>query len=124
MSTTNTDYSWYYYLRNKGKRLWLGLMNEDGDAPTSALEIKIYADKLSTEITDDDSILPLPSQCELAFAKGIAAEIMCMSETSPKDILALYKKEYEDMKRDLLHRNINESQQPMVIKPFDLRDDG
>ena len=79
MGTTNTDYSWYWYVRKKGTRYYLGLVTEDGEAPSSANDIEIYYDQIPDEITDDDDLMPIPVQFELGFVKGVVAEIMSMS---------------------------------------------
>jgi len=47
---------------------------------------------------------------------------------SNKDVIDLqlrrsFNREYEKTVSEATHFQINESQQPMVIKPFDLRDD-
>ena len=51
MSTTSTAYSWFWYIRKKGKNWVLGLVNEDGDAPTTAdLDIEYWYNEIPDEV--------------------------------------------------------------------------
>lgn len=125
MSTTNTDYSWYWYLRKKGTRYYLGLVNQEGDAPASAYDIEIYYDQIPDELDDNDDLMPIPVQFELGLVKGVVAELMSMSNKDYYDLQLRnqYIVEYENTIREAIHHQIDASQQPSVIKPFDLRDD-
>lgn len=123
MSTTNTDYDWYWYTIQKGRRLWLGLVTEDGAAPSSALTIEMRVEKFPAEVEDEDSILDIPQQFELAFAKGIAAELMQMEPQADSKTINLYRKEYDNMRDDMIGRKFRETQTPCIQAPLDLRDD-
>ena len=123
MSTTSTTYDWYWYIRKKGRQMWLGLVDENGDAPSSVLEIEIIAEVLPNWVYDDDDFLPIQAQYEGALAKAVAAEIMLMSSSAPLDVVPLYKKEFKEMKDKVLMQGVRESQQPVILKPLDFRDD-
>ena len=62
MSTTNTDYDWHWYYRRRGRRGYIGLVDENGDDPASAYDIDIYYDEIPDEITDDDTTIPIPPE--------------------------------------------------------------
>ena len=125
MSTTNTDFDWYYYIRKKGARYYLGLVNENGVAVTSAYDIDIYYDEIPDDLDDQDATFPIPVQFELGFIKGVTAELMSMSGKDNYDYYLRneYLREYRKMIDDAIHYQIKESQQPIVMKPLDLRDD-
>ena len=123
MSTTNTNYEWYWYLLKKGRYWTLGLVDENGDSPDSALEMEIICEKLPDDLTSDDDILPIRTEHELGFAQGVAAEIMKMSKRADKNILALYTLEYNKMRSNVHHELIKESQGPALLKPVDFRND-
>jgi hypothetical protein len=124
MSTTSTDYSWFWYVRKKGARHYLGIVDENGDAPTSALTIEIWYDEFADELTSQDSILPNPPQFNFGILKGVAAELMAMSEKPNDRLIEKYEREYKNMIDDAIHHQVREAQQPMILKPLDLRDDG
>lgn len=126
MATTNTEFKWLWYIRKKGRRYYLGLVNENGDAPTTAYDIDIYYDEIPDEVLTDDDTFPIPAQFEMGIIKGVAAELMQMSSRQALDISLKreYQAEFEETVRRAIHYQIDESQQPMVIKPLDLRDDG
>jgi len=125
MSTTNTDYAWYYYVKKKGARYYIGLVDENGAAATAAYDIDLYFDELPDDVTTQDSTFPLPQQFQMGFVKGVVAELMAMSGKDEFDVMLRnqYRREYEDMLKDLQHYQINEAQQPIVQRPYDLRDD-
>jgi len=129
--STNTDYVWYWYVRKKGRRYYVGLVDENGAAPAGTYDIEIYYDEIPDEITEQDDNLPIPKQFELGFAKGVAAELMAMSENKGTESAAIkqmalirnYEKAYNDTVDDAKGFQLKESQQPTTMKPFDLRDD-
>ena len=123
MATTNTAFSWYWYIRKKGKRYYLGIVNNNGSAPASALTAQIFVDNIPSEISSEDSEIPVPKQFELWFIKGCVAEIMKMDAKPNVGKIGLFNAEYEQAKYQALHRQIKETSQPAIIKPFDLRDD-
>jgi len=124
MPTTNTDYTWYYYIRKKGNRYYLGLVNESGDAPDSAYDIDIYYDEFPDDLDDQDDTFPIPQQFELGFIKGVVAELMSMSSGKIDERLkAQYMAEYERCVHDAIRYQGEESDTPSVLKPFDFRDD-
>lgn len=124
MSTENTEYSWYWYQRTKGKRWYLGIVNNNGDDPSAAYDIEVYFDKIYDEITSNDDDIPVPLEFEEALIKACVAELLLMDGNSKLEYrIREYRKEYEDGIAQAVHKQINESQQPAVIKPLDLRDD-
>ncbi len=125
MATTNTAFDWYWYIRKKGKRYYLGLVDNNGDDATAAYDIEIFYDEVPDDLDEQDDVFPLPAQFELGFAKGIAAELMGMSDKKELDIVWMNKLEraYNKTVDEAIHFQIKETQQPIVIKPFDLRDD-
>jgi len=123
--STNTDYSWYWYVRKKGTKYYIGVVDNNGDAPTSALDIEIYYDEIPDAVDDQDDTFPLPDQYEMGLIKGVAAELMLMSPgKTSADILLRnqYIAEYEDAIKQAIHMQIRESEEP-IIRPMDLRDD-
>lgn len=126
MATTNTEFKWLWYIRKKGRRYYLGLVNENGDAPSAAYDIDIYYDEIPDEFTSGDDTFPIPVQFEMGIIKGVAADLMAMSSKQALDINLKreYMAEYEATVRRAIHYQLEESQQPTVLKPLDLRDDG
>ena len=123
--STNTDFDWYYYIRKKGTRYYIGLVNQNGDEPTAAYDIEIFYDEIPDDLDDQDDTMPIPVQFELGFLKGVVAELMSMSN---KDVLDIrlrneYMAEYEKTVAKALHYQIDESAQPLVMKPLDLNMD-
>ena len=125
MSTTNTDYAWHYFIRKKGARRYLGLVNESGAAPSTALTdaLVIHYDEIPDEYTSDDDSWKMPDQYELSIIKGVAAELIMMDPSADQGLAAKYDYEYERGVTQAIHDQIKDSQQPMVLKPLDLRDD-
>jgi hypothetical protein len=125
MATTNTDYSWFWYVRKKGARYYLGLVDQNGDAPTSAYTIDIYYDEIPYEFTSGDDTFPIPAQFEMGIIKGVAAELMAMSSNQALDISLRrdYERVFEQTVLEGIHYQTEEASQPTVIKPLDLRDD-
>jgi len=124
MSTTNTDHTYYWYIRKVGRRYVIGLVNENGEAPDGAYTLEIMYDRFYDEVTRDDDIIGVPIRFESALIKGVAAELMKMDSDPNWNKLALFEREYEKGLREAIHFQIGESQQPCVQRPFDLRDDG
>ena len=128
MTTTNTSFSYFWYIRKKGTRYYLGIVDNNGDAiATGSLDIDLYYDEIPDDLSSQDATMPIPVQFELGFIKGIAAELMSMSnvKSDPINIQLRnqYLREYEDTISEAIHYQIGESQQPLVQKPLDLRDD-
>jgi hypothetical protein len=101
VSTTSTDYDYYWYIRKKGTRYYLGLVNENGDAiATASLDIDIYYDEIPDELDDQADTLPIPLQFEWGFIKGVAAELMLMSSKDGLDVTLRreLQREYEKTK--------------------------
>lgn len=120
MSTTNTDNKWYWYIRQKETTGYIGIMNGEGAATTTAsLNIDIWGYSAPTEITTDSDVLPIPPEFELGFIKGVASEIIQMFGKSNNSFEAAYNKVIMKARA----KQVNESQQPMVISPLDCRDD-
>jgi hypothetical protein len=123
MSTTNTTSEWYWYAKQKGRRLWLGLVDGDGAAPSSAYEIKIRCNKYADEVEDEDSLLDIAPEFELGFAQGIAYELMKMDTKADVKTINVLKQAYDEMKAEMIARNFRETQTPCIQHPFDFRDD-
>ena len=127
MATTNTDFSFFWYVRKKGNRYYLGLVDENGDAPAGAYDIDIYYDEIPDDLDDQSDTFPIPQQFEMGFIKGVVAELMAMSNkgSDPVNIQLRnqFLAEYERTIHEAIHYQVEESQQPMVMKPLDLRDD-
>lgn len=125
MSTTNTDSSWYFYIRKKEERYYVGIVDQNGAAPTGAYDIDLYFDEAPDDLTSQDSVFPLPQQFQQGFIKGVVAELMAMSNKDALDLHLrnIYLREFEKMKYDLHHHQINESQQPLVQRAYDLSND-
>lgn len=120
MSTTNTAHSWFWYVRKKGKNHQLGLVDESGAAiSTASLNIEYWFDEIPDEVTNDDADIPIPTEFEHGFAMGCVYEVLRMQGV--KDLN--YKKDFEDTIVDAKNRQIEESQQPMTIRPYDMRMD-
>jgi len=125
MATTNTDYDFFFYIRKKGRRYYLGLVDQNGDAPTSAYTIDIYYDEISDEVLTDDDVFPIPAQFEMGIIKGVAAELMAMSSKQAVDISLRrdFERAFEQTVLEGIRYQTEEASQPMVIAPLDLRDD-
>ena len=123
MSTTNTDSTWYWYVRKRGRRYYFGLVDSNGDAPSAAYDIEIKFDRFFDEATEDDTVLAVPIQFEPGILKGVAAEILSMEEKPNERKLAMFRAEYEKAVYNAIHFQIGESQSTVVQKPFDMRDD-
>jgi len=125
MSTTSTEYTWFWYIRKKDTRYYIGLVNEYGDAPTTGgYDLDIYYDEIPDDLDAQSDTFPIPVQFELGIIKGVAAELMAMSG---KDVLDIrlrdeYKAEYEKTIKNAIQYQLEESQQPIIIRPFNLRD--
>jgi len=128
MTTTNTDYNWFWAVRKRGRRYYLLLVDNNGDAPASAITdgIELWYDEMPDEITSDDTTIPIPPQYELPIIKACAAEVIAQDGKLDETLavkIRMFQKEYEDAVYNASHRAIAESQQPSVQRPFDLRDD-
>jgi hypothetical protein len=120
MSTTNTDSNFYWYIRRVGKNFTLGIVTGGGVATSTAdLDIEIWGDRLPIEITNDQDELPLPEIVEHGFIMGCVYELLRMSG---KEIIT-YKMDFEKAIGEAIHYNVHNTQQPMVLKMPDLRDD-
>ena len=124
MSTTNTDYDYLWYIRKKGTRYYLGIVNESGDAiATADLDIVIYYDEIPDELDDQSDTMPIPLQFEWGFLKGVASEVMLLADKADVNLRRELQAEYERTIYEAIHYQIEESAQPTIIKPLDLRDD-
>lgn len=120
MSTTNTDNTWYWYIRKKDKNYYLGLIDNNGDAPDTAdLDIEIWYDKLPADVDADGDSLEIPIQFELGFVKGCVYELLLMYGKNRLDL----KDAYEKTIYDATAYQVRETQQPMLINPINMRDD-
>lgn len=59
---------------------------------------------------------------EKGILKGVAAEILMMDGKVDARV-SRFIQEYDKAVEQAIHNQIRDSQQPTVIKPFDLRDD-
>lgn len=123
MSTTNTDYSWYWYIRRKGARGYLGLVDENGDDPSGAYEIEIIGREIPDAYTSDDDTFNMPAQYEYGVLKGVVAELLAMDAHADKKLIREYENEFERTVARAIHDQIAATGQPTIMKPFDLRDD-
>lgn len=119
MGTTHTDVSWYWYVRKRGRRYYLGLIDQNGDVPDGAYDIVIRCDEIPDEITSDDDSLPIPELFEHGFAMGCVYEVLRMDGKE----LPSYKQDYEEAIKEARGRQVEETQQPLVLMPLDMRDD-
>lgn len=121
--STNTEFTWYWYIRNKGRRKYLGLVNRAGDDPSGAYTIEIYYYEVPDEVTADDDTIPIPQQYEMGIIKGVAADLMAQEKDYDKVLRREFQIKYNETVDNAIHQQIEESQQPMVQKPLDFRDD-
>ena len=120
MSTTNTSHSWFWYIRKKGKNHVFGVVDESGVAlSTAGLNLEYWYDEIPDEVSSDDDAIPLPIEFEHSFAMGCVYEILRMQGINNVS----YKKDFMDGIDDAKHRQISETQQPMTIRPLDIRMD-
>jgi hypothetical protein len=120
MSTTNTDYSYYWYIRKKGKNYYLGVVDDNGDAiGTADLDIQIFYDEFHDEISSTQDTLDIPIQFELAFVKGCANEILQMQGQYNQ----VYEKAFKEMIYKAIEYQNNQANSPKIIKPYDMRED-
>lgn len=113
-STTNNS-PWYFYIRRVGRNWKIGLVDKDGDAHTSdGIEIKLYYESLPDEIEDDEVVLPIPEEFLFGFAKGCAYEYL-LTEGMQHEV---YRRAYESEVRKAIHRVIQQSHQPLMVKPI------
>lgn len=121
MATTNTTTLWHWYIRLRGGRFLLGLVDENGAAPTTAgLDITVFYQSWPDEISSDSDQIGLPSEFLHVLAKSVASEILKMNGgvtalTQQYDLL------WERGIYDALHLAIDESKQPMTQYPINLR---
>lgn len=132
ISTNSTDKSWFWYVRKAGKNWVLGLIDHTGTAPASALDIEYWYDKVPDEITSEDDIIDVPIEYEHGFLMGVVDEVMRMLGTAHKlekrrsrmgNYVNTYRADFEDAIYDAIHKNVDETQQPLTIAPLDLRMD-
>jgi len=130
MSTTNTTNSWYWYVRKKGRNWFLGLIDGLGVATMSTLDIEYWYDEIPDEITSDNDVIPIPREFEQAIISGCVYEAKRMlgaRDMGPRrrsmlgNLVSSYLADFEDGIYRALHRQTEESQQPIVISPYDLR---
>lgn len=123
MSTTNTTGKWYWYIRKKGRRFYLGIFDNDGDAPaTAGLDIDVYYTELSDEVTSDDDDIPIPDEFQHGLAMGVVYEYLRMNNIkAQKDMMRSYKADFENAVYDATHYQIRESAQPLLLRPLDMR---
>ena len=123
MSTTNTDFNWYWGIRKKDRQYYLRLFDENGDAPTGAYTIQLFYDEIPDEVDSDSDTIPIPIEYEMQIIKAVAAEIATMETGFDKSLIALWRSEYYEAVQKAIHNQTAESAQPLVLKPFDFRDD-
>lgn len=122
MSTTNTSFKWYWYVRNVGNRGYLGIIDENGDAPsTASLDIDVWHKEFPDEITSDDDAIGIPQEYLFAIAKGLASEVIKATLGTPTNLTQQFDIEYERVIYDALHDAINASGQPAIQMPINLR---
>jgi len=121
MSTTNTtNANWFWYQRRKGARGYIGIVDQDGAAPTTAnLDITIWYNNFPDTIESDNDTIGIPEEFIFGFAKACAAEVMRMNGVV-SNLTQIYDQEFERIVYDGIHKNIMETQQPLIQKPLRL----
>jgi len=123
MSTTNTTNDrWFYFVRLKGTRFNLGIVDETGTAPTTAgLDITVYYSKFPTEIDSDSQQIGLPSEFLHVLAKAVASEILKMNG-GITPLTQQYDYLWERGIYDGVHLAVDNAAQPITQYPLNLRD--
>ncbi len=120
MATTNTQHTYLWYIRKKGKNHVLGLIDEDGSAiSTASLNIEYWYDEIPDEVLSNNDTIPLPVEFEHSFAMGCVYEILRMNGVKDMN----YRLDFEEGIKNAINRQIEESQQPSTIRPYDIRMD-
>lgn len=120
MSTTNTTTKWYWYIRKRGEKWYLGLVDEDGDAcDTANYNIDIWYDQFPDEITSDDDLLGIPEEFIFGLAKGVASELIKLNGMITP-LTQQYDFEFERLVYDAIHKNIEATQQPLIQTPLNI----
>lgn len=131
MSTSSTKFTWKWYIRKKGKNYVLGLVDNEGDAPASALTVEVWYDEIPDEVTSDDDALPIPTQFEHAFTQGCVYEVLKMLGYKFKSYtrdrfggwVPVEMAEFNDAIYDARHMVAEETEEPLTIAPVDIRHD-
>ena len=106
---------WYYYIRTKGVDWIIGLVDRNGKAIGQAsIDLKIFYDEIPLDVLDEDAIMPIQSEFELAFVKGCAAEYLSQEGVIRKDLFDAYDKAMRIAQK----RVIKESLSSSVVKPI------
>jgi len=120
MGTTSTDERWFWYIRQKESTGYIGIIDDDGDAPATAdLNIDIWGYEVPAEVTTDGSVLPVPAELELGFLKGCVDELLQMHGSDN----IRFARAYDEAVDAANSKRIRESEQPLIIQPLDMRDD-
>lgn len=115
-----TSVTWHFYEENRGIRGYLGIVDDNGNAPTSdGIEIEVHYSNFPDEITNDNDVIGIPEQYAMELTKGVAAEIMKLN--GRMDLLVQsHEVAFERMLRDATFDAVENSQQPLVQFPLDI----
>jgi hypothetical protein len=91
-----------WYTRFVNGKLKLGIIDRNGDVLAEDLEVIVYANGYTSELADDDELIPLPDDITLGLVKGVAAELLSM-DNSERPMLMLA---YETAKRDYRAKSV------------------
>jgi len=115
-SSVNDNTPWYYYLRRKGRKGHIGLVDGKGNAISSAsINLKIFYEEIPDEIDDDDDIIGIPEEFLFDFAKGCAYEYLLTEGIENK----LYFQQYEFGIKKAIKRVVD-TERPAMIQPIQI----
>jgi hypothetical protein len=134
MSTLSTSQSWFWYIRKRGKNWVLGLVDGDGEPPSTAdLDIEYWYDEVPDEITSDDDEIPIPAEYEHALAMGCVYEILRINGEKFRlsdmrrdrwgNLVPSPLADFNDGIYNAIHQQTKASQQPLRIAPYNIRMD-
>lgn len=116
---TTTD--WHYWIERRGIYGYIGVVDEHGNAPTTAgLEIEIHYSGFPDQINSDQDEIGIHERYFLEYAKAVAAEVMKMNGALNAPLIQVYTQDWERCVMDMRHDAIDEEAQPMVQLPIDL----
>ena len=116
MSSTNP---YYWYIRKKGGNWYLGVTGSSGDAIDGSSTVKVHYHEMNDAISSRDDIIEIPEQFELGLMKGCADELLQHYGSNN----VRYARAYEDAKYDAIAYQNDQANSPLVIKPYDVRED-
>lgn len=116
-----TTITWHWYIENRGVRGYLGIVDDNGNAPTTAgLDVEIHYSSFPDQIISDDSQLGIPERYFYSYAQAVAAEVMKINGALNAPLIQLYASEWERCLYDMRHDAVDAAAQPMVQIPIDI----